>query len=174
MATSDILFTQCIVMAAIFLLLIIVTKSFWIPVYIVGSLIAAYYTALSVTAVISDMLFHNPNGMAWNVPFFAFIMIATLGVDYSIFFMERFREYRHMDAKDAIVKAAKNIGGVVISAAVILSGTFATLYPSNLVILMELAICVIIGLMLLCLIFLPIVIPALITLQGKINGHNKA
>lgn len=169
MATHDIVFTQCIVLLAIFILLVIITKSFWIPVYIVGSLIAAYYTALSATAFLSNILFHNPNGMAWNVPFFSFVMIAALGVDYSIFLMERFREYPELSAKDAIVLASRNIGGVVMSAAIILSGTFATLYPSNLVVLMELAICVIIGLMLLSTVLLPVVIPALITLQQKLT-----
>ncbi|WFR59652.1 MMPL family transporter [Anaerocolumna sp. AGMB13025] len=169
MAVHDITFTQCIVLAAIFILLILVIRSFWIPVYIVGALLTAYYTALSATAFLSGLLFNNPNGMAWNVPFFSFVMIAALGVDYSIFLMERFKEYSELSAKEAIIMAAKNIGGVVMSAAIILSGTFATLYPSNLVVLMELAICVIIGLLLLSMILLPVVIPALITLQEKIT-----
>ncbi len=173
MASHDIVFTQIIVLLSIFLLLIIVTRSFWIPVFIIGSLIAAYYTALSATAWISGLLFDNPNGMAWNVPFFSFVMIATLGVDYSIFLMERFREYPHLSSKEAIVMAAKNVGGVVLSAAIILSGTFATLYPSNLIILMELAICVVIGLMLLSTVMLPIVIPALIDLQESLTRKNK-
>jgi putative drug exporter of the RND superfamily len=169
MAVHDITFTQCIVLISIFVLLVVVIKSFWIPVYIVGSLITAYYTALSATAFLSGLLFNNPNGMAWNVPFFSFVMIAALGVDYSIFLMERFKEYPDLPAKEAIIMAAKNVGGVVMSAAIILSGTFATLYPSNLVVLMELAICVIIGLILLSMILLPVVIPALITLQEKIT-----
>lgn len=171
MATHDITFTQIIVLASIFVLLILVTRSFWIPVYIIGSLIAAYYTALSATSWLSGLLFHNPNGMAWNVPFFSFVMIAALGVDYSIFLMERFREYPHLSSKEAIVLAAKNVGSVVLSAAIILAGTFATLYPSNLVILMELAIAVVIGLMLLSVVFLPVVIPALIDLQEYITKH---
>lgn len=171
MATHDITFTQIIVLTAIFILLILVTRSFWIPVYIIGSLVAAYYTSLSVTAWLSDLLFHNPGGMAWNVPFFAFVMIAALGVDYSIFLMERFREYPELPAKEAIVLAARHVGSVVLSAAIILSGTFATLYPSNLVILMELAIAVVIGLMLLSLVFLPVVIPALIDIQDNIMSR---
>jgi RND superfamily putative drug exporter len=173
MATHDITFTQFIVLISIFVLLLLVIRSFWIPVYIIGSLIVAYYSALSATAFISGILFDNPNGLAWNVPFFSFVMIAALGVDYSIFLMERYRENPELPAKEAIVQAAKNVGGVVLSAAVILSGTFATLYPTNLVVLMELAICVIIGLMLLSVVLLPVVIPALITLQGKLTAKTK-
>ncbi|MBL4932233.1 MMPL family transporter [Clostridium paridis] len=167
-ATHDITFTQIIVLACIFVLLVIVIRSFWIPVYIVGALLAAYYTAISVTAFLTSKLFSGMDGMSWNVPFFSFVVIAALGVDYSIFLMTRFKEYPEMSPKEAIVMAAKNIGGVVMSAAIILAGTFATLYPSNIHVLMELAICVVTGLLLLSLILLPVVIPALISITDKI------
>ncbi|KNZ41607.1 MMPL family transporter [Acetobacterium bakii] len=168
-ATHDIVFTQIIVLMAIFILLIGVTKSVRIPIFIVGSLLIAYYTALAATAFISKFLFSSAAaGLSWNVPFFSFVMIAALGVDYSIFLMDRYREYPELPPKEAIVLAARNIGGVVISAAVILAGTFATLYPSNIVILMELAICVVIGLFLLAFVLLPVVIPALIALTDNL------
>ncbi|ERI92580.1 MMPL family protein [Clostridiales bacterium oral taxon 876 str. F0540] len=173
-ATHDITFTQIIVLAAIFILLIAVIKSFWIPVYIIGALMATYYTALSATAFISKMLFASAKqGLSWNVPFFAFVMIAALGVDYSIFLMERFKEYPHLSPREAIVVAAKNIGGVVMSAAIILAGTFATMYPSNIIVLMELAICIVIGLFLLGFILLPIAIPALMSLSEGISKKQK-
>jgi RND superfamily putative drug exporter len=170
MAIHDITFTEIIVLVAIFILLVIIIKSFWIPVFVVGSLVVAYYTSLSAVAFISRQLFSNAqNGLSWNVPFFSFIAITSLGVDYSIFLLRRFREYPGLPVKDAIVAAAKNIGGVVISAAIILSGTFATLYPSNLIILMELAIGVVIGLLLLSFVLLPVVIPALISITEKVT-----
>ena len=109
------------------------------------------------------------DGMSWNVPFFSFIIIAALGVDYSIFLMRRFKEYPDVNPKEAIVLAAKNMGGVVMSAAIILAGTFATLYPSNLHLLMEMSICIVTGLFLLSIVLLPIVIPGLISIQDKIS-----
>ena len=171
-ATHDITFTQIIVLSAIFILLILVIKSFWIPVYIIGALITAYYTSLSATSFISKILFKSAKeGLSWNVPFFAFVMIAALGVDYSIFLMRRFREYPELSGKDAIDVAAKNIGGVIMSAALILTGTFATMYPSNIIVLMELAICVDIGLFLLGFILLPAAIPALMSLEERISKN---
>jgi RND superfamily putative drug exporter len=169
-ASHDIIFTQIIVLMAIFILLIGVTKSIRVPVFIVGSLLVAYYTALSATAFISKFLFASASaGLSWNVPFFSFVMIAALGVDYSIFLMDRFKEYPELSPKEAIVQAARNIGGVVMSAAVILAGTFATMYPSNIIVLMELAICVVIGLFLLGFVLLPVAIPALIALTDELR-----
>ncbi|PJI07808.1 MULTISPECIES: MMPL family transporter [Clostridium] len=165
-ATHDINFTQIIVLAAIFLLLVLVIRSFWIPIYIIASLMIAYFTSLASTMFISKILFSSAkDGLAWNVPFFAFIMIVSLGVDYSIFLMMRFKEYPELSKKEAIILSAKNIGGVVMSAAIILAGTFATLYPSNIIVLMELSICVVIGLFILSFILLPSVIPALISIS---------
>ena len=172
-ATHDIAFTQIIVLACIFILLVLVIKSFWIPVYIVGSLLTAYYAAISVTAFLTTKLFSGMDGMSWNVPFFSFVVIAALGVDYSIFLMTRFKEYPDTSPRDAIILAAKNIGGVVMSAAIILAGTFATLYPSNIHVLMELAISVVTGLLLLSTVLLPIVIPALISVEEKILERSK-
>lgn len=168
-ATHDITFTQVIVLICIFLLLVLVIRSFWIPVFIVGSLVAAYYTAISFTAYLVSRLFTSMDGMSWNVPFFSFVVIASLGVDYSIFLMTRFKEYPNLKPTEAMVMAAKNVGGVVVSAAVILGGTFATLYPSNVHVLMELAICVVIGLFMLSVILLPVLIPALISLNDRIT-----
>lgn len=173
-ATHDIAFTQIIVLACIFILLVLVIKSFWIPVYIVGSLLTAYYAAISVTAFLTTKLFSGMDGMSWNVPFFSFVVIAALGVDYSIFLMTRFKEYPDTSPREAIILAAKNIGGVVMSAAIILAGTFATLYPSNIHVLMELAISVVTGLLLLSTVLLPIVIPALISVEEKILERSKA
>lgn len=173
-ATDDIVFTRIIVLICIFVLLIFVIRSFWIPVYIIASLILAYYTSMSITGFLTLKLFHGVGGLSWNVPFFAFVMIASLGVDYSIFLMTRFKEYADLTPNEAMVMAAKNVGGVVISAAIILSGTFATLYPSNLHVLMELAICVVIGLMMLSLMLLPVFMPSLIAISEKIKSKNKS
>jgi len=173
-ATHDITMTQIIVLSCIFVLLLLIVRSFWIPVYIIGALLVAYYTAISVTSFLTTKLFSGMDGVSWNVPFFSFVVIAALGVDYSIFLLTRFKEYPDTDPKEAIILAAKNIGGVVLSAALILAGTFATLYPSNLHILMELAITVVTGLFLLSVVLLPIVIPALISVQDKISRKTKA
>jgi RND superfamily putative drug exporter len=107
-------------------------------------------------------------GITSFVPFFSFIIIVALGVDYSIFLMMRFKEYPHMPAKEAIVLASRNIGGVIISAVVILGGTFATLMPSGILLLSELAIAVITGLIVLCFILLPIFVPALMALPDAV------
>lgn len=175
MLSSDLNKTTIIVIIGVLLVLMLVIKSFWTPVFITASLMGAYYAAMFIL----NFIFLNIKGLegiSSFVPFFSFIVIVALGVDYSIFLMMRFKEYPRMSPNEAIVLASKQIGGVVMSAVVILGGTFATLMPSGLVLLSELAIAVISGLVVLCVILLPVFLPAMISLQRyitKLSSRNK-
>ncbi|RAV05093.1 MMPL family transporter [Paenibacillus sp. YN15] len=176
MAGEDFSRTVVLMLAGIGLMLVLVTRSFWQPVFIIGSLLLAYGASLGLGELIGTRLLGVDN-LGWNVPFFTFIMIVALGVDYSIFLMMRFKERGNLSAP-GIVEAARYMGGVVISAAVILSGTFAALIPSGVITLIEVAISIIIGLLLLSFIMLPVCMPALLSILyngigniGKKKGH---
>ncbi|WP_068672106.1 MMPL family transporter [Oceanobacillus sp. Castelsardo] len=161
--------TTIIVIIGVLLVLFFVIRSFWTPVFITASLVGAYYAAMFITNFIFLSLL-GYEGLSSFVPFFSFIIIVSLGVDYSIFLMMRYKEYPDLSPKEAIVLASKQIGGVIISAVIILGGTFATLMPAGIVLLSELAIAVIVGLIVLCFILLPIFLPALIALPEALTN----
>lgn len=162
---QDFLRTITIMLIGIAIVLIIITRSFWQSMIIIASLILAFFTSLGLTELLSQALL-DQSTLSWNVPFFSFIMMITLGVDYSIFLMMRFNEMRE-EGNIAIIDAAKHIGGVVLSAAFILGGTFAALIPSGIVTLMQVAILVLIGLVLLSFVTLPMLLPAILSLSDK-------
>ncbi|WP_258000524.1 MMPL family transporter [Bacillus sp. Marseille-P3661] len=167
-SSKDFTRTIVIMMIGIAIVLVIITRSIWQTIIIIASLILAYYTSLGLSGLLSDALL-GQSILSWNVPFFSFIMIVTLGVDYSIFLMMRFDEVKDQGS-EGIIDAAKQIGGVVLSAALILGGTFAALIPSGIVTLMQVAILVLIGLVLLSFIMLPVFLPALIGLTKKLKN----
>jgi putative drug exporter of the RND superfamily len=105
--------------------------------------------------------------LSWNVPFFTLIMLVTLGVDYSIFLMMHYNESKAL-GRQQILPTAKVMGGVILSAAVILGGTFAALMPSGIITLIQVAIAVIIGLILLSVFIMPMLIPACFGLTEKL------
>lgn len=167
MANNDFQRTAVMMLAGIGIVLLVITRSLWQPVLIIASLLLAYGAALGVSELATVHLL-GVDSLGWNVPFFGFIMIVALGVDYSIFLMERYRENKVRPAM-AIVEAAKNIGGVVISAAIILGGTFAALMPSGVLTLIEVAMVVIVGLFVLSFVLLPVFLPAAIGLADKLS-----
>jgi len=90
-------------------------------------------------------------------------MLIALGVDYSIFLMTRYRELEGGSPSQRMLKACGIIGTVVVSAAIILGGTFAALIPSGIPTLIEVALAVIIGLLILVFI-MPITLSAAVKL----------
>ncbi len=171
-ATEDFTRTALIMLIGISLVLILILRSFWNSLFIIGSLILAYYSSLNATQFIFTQWFDYP-GLTWTVPFFSFIMIISLGVDYSIFLMMRYREYGQLNPSQAIIEAAGNIGKVVISAAIILIGTFASMYPSGVLTLTQIATVTILGLALMSLLFLPVFMPAVIAIHERLNTPPK-
>ena len=150
-ASGDFIRTAAIMLIGIGIALMFVTRSLLQPVYILGTLLIAYLCSLSINQWIVKLVLGR-DLLTWNTPFFSFIMLIALGVDYSIFLMTRYRELETeglTSPSARILKACGIIGTVVISAAVILGGTFAALIPSGIPTLIEVALTVIVGLIIL-------------------------
>ncbi|RXJ04117.1 MMPL family transporter [Anaerobacillus alkaliphilus] len=161
--------TAIVMLSGIFIVLVILLRSLIMPLYIMASLIITYIAAISFTEIIYiDLLGHA--GLSWAVPFFGFVMLMALGVDYSIFLMGRFTEnMRDMPLKEALVSAMGQIGTVILSAAIILAGTFGAMMPSGVMSLMQIATLVLVGLLLYAFFMLPLFIPVMVQLFGDKN-----
>lgn len=176
-SSEDFLRTAAIMLIGIGLALIFITRSVLQPIFILGTLLISYITSLSITQWLIKPLLGR-DLLTWNTPFFTFIMLIALGVDYSIFLMMRYRELSIAEpgvtASEKILRACSIIGTVVISAAIILGGTFAALIPSGVPTLIEVAMAVIIGLLLLVFL-IPINMSAAITItyDGLERKKNK-
>ena len=168
-ASKDFIRTAIIMLTGTLLALMLITRSILQPFYILGTLLLAYIMSLDITHLISKA-FLGQSMLTWNTPFFSFIMLIALGVDYSIFLMMKYQEYDGFLATPGarIVKAATEIGAVVVSAALILSGTFAALMPSGVLTLIQVALVVIIGLTILVF-AIPTIIPSLLSLTYPIK-----
>lgn len=160
--------TVVLMLIGITIILIILFRSLIMPLYLIGSLVLTYYTAIAI----SEKIFVNLlgyTGISWAVPFFAFVILVALGIDYSIFLMDRFNEYRQMPVEKAILLSMKKMGTVIISAAVILGGTFAAMMPSGVLSLLEIATILLIGLALYSLVVLPLFVPVMVKTFGEAN-----
>lgn len=164
LANGDFQRTATIMLIGIAIALIVVTQSILQPLTILGTLVTAFFASMGITRLFS-MHVLGDNLLSWNTPFFTFIMLMALGVDYSIFLMIRFKDDKQdPDLRQRMLKASTTIGAVVLSAAVILGGTFAALIPSGVTTLIQVALGVIFGLIILV-ILLPIAMSGLISLN---------
>ena len=171
-ANKDFIRTAAIMLIGIGIALIFVTRSLLQPLYILGTLLIAYFCSLSITEWVVKATM-GKDMLTWNTPFFGFILLIALGVDYSIFLMTRYRAIEGGKPSERMLKACGIIGTVVVSAAIILGGTFAALIPSGIPTLIEVALTVIIGLIILVFI-MPITLSAAVKLTYEGVHWNKS
>ncbi|WP_273852152.1 MMPL family transporter [Guptibacillus spartinae] len=165
-STSDFTRTVIIMLVGLFIILTLLFRSMIMPIVMIGSLLLTYFTSIAI----SELIFINLlgyDGITWAVPFFGFVMLIALGVDYSIFLLDRFNEEASIGIMEAMHRSMAKMGTVVITAAIILAGTFGAMMPSGVLSLMQIATIVITGLLLYGLIVLPLLIPAVVVSFGN-------
>ncbi|EGT3616860.1 MMPL family transporter [Clostridium perfringens] len=156
------------VIVGVFITLIIILRSLTMPIYLMASLLLTYFTSISVIQLVVTKIMGYP-GISWITSFFGFVVLMALGIDYSIFIMTKFNQDINGSIKDRIIRTMKSMGGVIISAVIILSGTFAALLPSGVLSLIEISMVVLTGILLYVVFVLPLFIPAMVKIFGKAN-----
>lgn len=167
-SSADYMRVVTIFIITLFLILAVMFRSFILPIYMIGSIFITYFASYTLSSWLLGFLgFGDFN---WAVPFFSLIIFAALGIDYSIFIIDRFtEELKRHSVREAIEMAVRKMGVVVITAVIILSGTFAALFPSGIIILIQVASVIIFSLLFYAFIVLPLLIPAFVSTFGRGN-----
>lgn len=193
LSNQDFTRTMSLIFAAIFILLMLMLRSVLTPLFILISLGATYFVTMGIVQTIAVDVLGNA-GVSWSVPFFAFLLLVALGVDYCIFLMSRFdEEYRRTPALSATAAtksgqssaqltkvmpmpmrsmrhAMRYMGGVVFSAAMIMAGTFGSMAVTGITTMVEIGISIVIGLFLYTFVLLAFFMPASIALIGRAHA----
>jgi Predicted drug exporters of the RND superfamily len=168
MESSDYTRAVTFVLIGVFIALVIVLRSLTMPVYLMASLLLTYFSSLGFSELVFTKVFHY-SGLTWTTPFFSFIILMALGIDYSIFVMTRFNEYASVAIRKRMILTLWHMGNVIFSAVIILSGTFAAMIPSGMLSLVEIATTAIIGLILYAVIVIPLFVPVMVKFFGRGN-----
>ncbi len=171
-SSQDFTHSVLLILLTIFLLLAVMLRSLLTPLYILASLSGAYFVTMGLLQMVAQDVLHK-TGLSWTVPFFAFLLLVALGVDYSIFLLARFEEELRDGGRpqpaEAIHKAMGHMGNVILSAAVIMAGTFGSMTVTGVTSLVEIGIAVVIGLLLYTTVMLGLFVPAASAVIG--DGH---
>jgi putative drug exporter of the RND superfamily len=77
----------------IFVMLIIMTKSIKMPIYMLGTILVAFLAAVGLGKFLSN-LFFDIDTISNRVPLYSFVFLVALGIDYNIILISRFMEER--------------------------------------------------------------------------------
>ena len=99
-------------------------------------------------------------GLDWKVPYFLFVLLVAVGVDYNVFLMARLREESDLlGLRTGIVRAIAQTGGLISSAAAITACSFASFLFSPLGSLRQLGFALVVGIAVDALLVRPMLVP---------------
>ncbi|MEU5313932.1 MMPL family transporter [Streptomyces sp. NPDC021562] len=155
-----------VVLAVILTILVLLLRSFAVPVLLVLTVGLNFTATLGVAALVFRDLF-GFSGTDPSVPLYGFVFLVALGVDYNIFLMSRVREetLRH-GTREGVRRGLVTTGGVITSAGVVLAATFAALGVIPLAFLVQIAFIVAFGVLLDTLVVRSLLVPALVRDAG--------
>lgn len=157
----------------ILLMLMFLTKSIRMPIYMMGTILVSFLAALGLGMFLSDLLF-GIDSISNRVPVYSFVFLVALGIDYNIILVSRFLEERKKHPlKKAVEIAVSTTGGVISSAGIILAGTFAVLMTQPVEMLFVFGFIVAVGILLDTFLIRGFLLPSLIVLLEKDKRHKQ-
>ncbi|HKI41455.1 MAG TPA: MMPL family transporter, partial [Mycobacterium sp.] len=154
------------ILGVILAVLVILLRAALAPPILLAATILGALAALGIGGWSSIHVFGFP-ALDNSTPLFAFLFLAALGVDYTIFLVTRAREEAaEHGARSGMVRAVSATGGVITSAGIVLAAVFCVLGVLPLIVLTQLGIIVGVGILLDTFIVRTLVIPALFALIG--------
>ncbi len=151
--------TWIIVPLGVFLVLTALLRSPIACFNLVSTMVLTYAFALGITHVVFVEWGGAP-GLDWKVPYFLFVLLVAVGVDYNVFLMSRLQEEsKALGLKAGIIKAIGQTGGLITSAAVITACSFAALMWSPLSSLRQLGFALVVGILTDAALVRPVLVP---------------
>ena len=113
------------------IVLLAVLGSLFLPVFAVFSVLMSIVWTLAATRLVFQTFFSYQ--ILFITPFFLFVTLLGLGMDYNVFFLTRIREEATKGGRlnDAIIRAIEQTGGIITAAAIILAGSLGALMLSS-------------------------------------------
>jgi RND superfamily putative drug exporter len=154
------------------IVLLVVLGSLFLPVFAVVSVLMSIVWTLAATRLVFEQLYNYQ--MLYLIPFFLFVALLGLGMDYNIFILTRVREEatkgKHLD--DAIIGAIEQTGGIITAAAIILAGSLGALMLSSDLLLKEVGFAFAYSILIDALIVRTYLVPAVMSVMGRWNWYN--
>lgn len=152
------------------MLLLIYLRSIVATIYLVGTVILSFFSALGLGWIIIHYVM-GADAIQGAIPLYSFVFLVALGEDYNIFMISNiWKKRKTMPLKQAIAEGVNETSSVITSAGLILAGTFAVLASLPIQVLVQFGIITALGILLDTFVVRPFLVPAITTLL--VDGHS--
>jgi putative drug exporter of the RND superfamily len=155
----------------VFIVLILALRDPLACVNLVATMLLTYMFALGATHFLFITCLGS-EGLDWKVPYFLFVLLVAVGVDYNVFLMARLHEETSLlGLRAGIGRAVAQTGGLISSAAMITAVSFSSFLFSPLSSLRQLGFALVVGISVDALLVRPLLVPCG---QWLLNRHSEA
>jgi putative drug exporter of the RND superfamily len=148
-----------VVPIGVFFVLILTIRDPLACLNLVATMVLSYAFALGATHLLFVTIL-GAAGIDWKVPYFTFVLLVAVGVDYNVFLMARVREESQLrDLRSRLTRAVGQTGGLITSAAAITACSFASFLFSPLASLRQLGFALVVGITIDALLVRPLLVP---------------
>ncbi len=163
-----------VVPIGVFLILLLALRDPLACLNLVATMVLSYLFALGVTHFVFVTIM-GAQGLDWKVPYFLFVLLVAVGVDYNVFLMSRLQEETAaLGLRAGIIRAVAQTGGLISSAAAITACSFAALVFSPLSSLRQLGFALVVGIIIDALFVRPVLVPCGQLLMNRKRSRREA
>lgn len=164
---ADIRFIIFVTLAVVFLILVALLRSLVAPIYLVGSVIISYLSALGIGVVFFQFILGQE--IAWSVPGMTFLVLVAVGADYNLLLISRIRDEAARGIRTGIIRTIGATGGVITSAGLIFAASMFGLTFSSIVAAVQIGFVIGVGLLLDTFLVRTVTVPATAVLLRNAN-----
>jgi putative drug exporter of the RND superfamily len=164
---GDVLFIIITTIVVVLAILIVLLRAIVAPLYLIGSVIVSYLSALGIGVIFFQLIVGQP--LAWNVPGTAFIVLVAVGADYNLLLISRIRDEAPHGMRSAVVRTVGSTGGVITSAGIIFAASMFGLLFSSISGIVQVGFIIGVGLLLDTFLVRTVTVPALAVMIGRAN-----
>ena len=126
---GDIRLIVTVTIIVVLLILVVLLRAIVAPLYLVGSVILSYMSALGIGVLFFQVFLGQE--LHWSVPGLAFVVLVAVGADYNMLLASRLREESAGGVRSGVIRTVGSTGGVITAAGLIFAASmFGLLFSS--------------------------------------------
>jgi len=162
----DIRFIIFVTIIVVLLVLIALLRAVVAPLYLIGSVLVSYLSALGIGVVVFQFLLGQE--LHWSVPGLTFIILVAVGADYNMLLMSRVRD-ESQNIRSGIIRTVGSTGGVITAAGLIFTASMFGLLFASITTVVQSGFIVGVGILLDTFLVRTVTVPAMAVLVGRAN-----
>ena len=163
----DIRFIITVTIVVVLLVLIALLRTVVAPLYLVGSVVISYLSALGIGVIMFQFILGQE--LHWSVPGLTFIILVAMGADYNMLLISRIRDESPYGVRSGVIRTVGSTGGVITAAGLIFAASMFGLMFASISTVVQAGFVVGVGILLDTFLVRTITVPAIAVLVGRAN-----